>query len=115
MSYHLTDWAIRSGPARHADALVLIALCSFVNKEHGNRCYPSIEGIMQRARVSRRSAQTALRRLEDAGWIQVEDQSGPKGCNVYAINCSAEKRADPHSDYADTGGRNTCAQSSNRT
>lgn len=58
---------------------VMLAIADWADDE-GGRIYPSIERLARKARCSERSAQTALRELEDEGYIEkVSTGKGGRG------------------------------------
>lgn len=72
-----------NGPEDRAELLVLLALADFANDE--GRCWPSMSGIAQKARITERGAQKIVRRLEETGWLKIATGGG-RGCkNSYLI------------------------------
>ena len=65
--------------------LLLLAIADFAD-ENG-RAWPSIETLAKKIRMSTRSAQMMVRRLVEDGELQVEQNAGPHGCNVYHVLC----------------------------
>ncbi len=65
--------------------LLLLAIADFAD-ENG-RAWPSIETLAKKIRMSTRSAQMMVRKLVEDGELQVEQNAGPHGCNVYHVIC----------------------------
>ena len=75
MSLRATLWALDDAPVENAtEVLVLLALADEA-ADDGRNAFPSIRRVASRARVKKRAAQYALRKLEDAGVIVKGDQS----------------------------------------
>lgn len=67
-----------------SETLVLLAIADRAD-EHG-RCWPSIEGIAERARVTPRSVQRIMRELEARGFVEIDQGGGRGNTNHYLIN-----------------------------
>jgi hypothetical protein len=67
------------------DRLVLLALASFANYENGDHAHPSCARLAERAGVSARTVQHAVRRLEIAGWIETTRPSAGRIPNQYRV------------------------------
>lgn len=68
MSRQALDAVWRDLPVNHADALVLLVLADRANTD--GECWPSVSTIGQTARMTRKTVQRALRRLEKAGRVE---------------------------------------------
>lgn len=75
-------WADRE-IANHSELLILLALGDFSNDD--GSCWPAIETIAFKARVTQRQVYKILKRLEDKGRLSVSHGVGPHGTNVYRI------------------------------
>jgi DNA-binding transcriptional regulator YhcF (GntR family) len=77
--------AVRDTPARDLDATakhVAMTLSTWMNGR--GRSYPGRRSIADGCSVSVKSVDRALKRLEDAGWVEVERTTGGKGrTNTY--------------------------------
>ena len=72
MSLRATLWALDEAPLTNpTSVLVLVALADEADDEGGS-CYPSLRRIADRARVSTNTARDHIRKLEEAGLIEVE-------------------------------------------
>lgn len=63
--------------------LLLLAIADFANDEL--KCFPSIDRLAFKTRMSRRNVQTLVREMVEQGEIVIHENAGPKGCNVYEI------------------------------
>ena len=72
------------GPAGQSECFVLLALADYANDD--GECWPSVDGIARKCRLSERGVRKILRRLEDDGWITTAVGGGRNGCNKYIIN-----------------------------
>lgn len=66
-----------------AELLLLLALASYANDD--GTCWPSIKTLSLRTRTSRRNVQKMMDRLKAKGWVDVKENAGPKGCNLYTL------------------------------
>jgi len=67
---------LRHSKLKPTERLVAVALADFMDATGGN-CRPSHEGIATRTGLHRNAVGRALRRLEAAGWIDVEGPATP--------------------------------------
>ena len=72
----------------HADSslgelLVFLALADHANDK--GFCWPGVEGLAKKSRLSERQTRYILRSLEAKGYIKTLIQQGPRGCNMYEI------------------------------
>lgn len=93
MSVKATDRAWES-PASGTDLLVLLALADFAGGQDDpyDFAYPAVSTLMSMTKLSRRTVQMALRRLEDDGVIRqtgVHNWGGGKATNQYRIEGGA--------------------------
>lgn len=63
--------------------LLLLALADFADDK--GRSFPSVDTLSKKARMSRRSVQRIGGELVKAGELIIEENAGPKGCNVYVV------------------------------
>lgn len=63
--------------------LLMLAIADFANDDL--KCYPSVDRLAFKTRMSRRNIQTLCRQLVEEGEIQIHENKGPSGCNVYEI------------------------------
>lgn len=71
MSERVVSWVLNCSPVEHrGDLLVLLALAHYA-RDDGAGAHPSVALVAEHARLSRRGAQLALRRLEAANAIQL--------------------------------------------
>lgn len=83
MSIKLMSEIWESGPQNISERMVLLALADYAND--AGTCWPSISGIQKKSCLSERGVQTVIRRLQDAGWIEIEAGGGRKNANLYRI------------------------------
>lgn len=103
MSVHVISWVLKQSPAEGSDRLVLIVLADHADAD-GSNAYPAVETIAAEARCSRRTAQAALRRLEDAGAIERAPIKGPRGQHRYTVLMGGANTA-PRADHDAKGRR----------
>lgn len=70
--------------AKGSGLTLLLAIADCANDE-GERCYPGIERLARKTRLTVRHVQRALRSLEKSGELQVSPGTGPHGCNEYSL------------------------------
>src|SRR5215831_7358450 len=106
MSVRVLSWVFdHSDVAHRGDLLVLLVLADHAHDD-GSSAFPSVDSIARKARLTRRGAQLALRRLEAQGAIVAEGR-GPKGTTAYRIvlkrsDCAG--RSGCAGEVSDTGG-----------
>jgi len=72
---------------------VAVCLCDCLNGQTG-RCNPSLAFIMDYAGLSKRSAQDAIKALNEAGWMDVFRGDGRGNHSQYALNSDRVKGAE---------------------
>jgi len=97
MSVRVTSWVWENTRAEGSELLVLLALAEHAGND--GSCHPSMRRIAERARLSLRGAQTAMRALEAKGAIRTSRNTGPKGCNRYTVLMQATDSV-PRADTA---------------
>jgi DnaD/phage-associated family protein len=63
--------------------LLMVSIADYANEK--GVAYPSIETLARKVRMSERNVQLLLRRLEEAGELDIKPNAGPSGCNLYRI------------------------------
>lgn len=87
------SWVWEHGPSRQAECFVLLALADFCND--AGECWPSINGLARKTRLSTRGVQKILRALEVEGWISTAAGGGKSGCNQYRLSLTPPERCSP--------------------
>jgi len=72
-----------NGPRGSAETMVLLALADYSNDE--GECWPSVQSIATKARMTDRGVQKIMTRLVEAGWLEVDAGGGRRNCNLYRI------------------------------
>lgn len=89
MSVQALSWALHESPVRNkGDLLVLIALADSAHQD-GDGAYPSVAILARVARMSSRSVQESLRRLESTGIIEGAPRHGKT--TVYRVPITPAK------------------------
>lgn len=70
-------------PFKGGDLLVLLALADFANDD--GRCYPAVETIARKTRLTTRAVQLAMREMAAEGWLHIEDRGRVHETNIYTI------------------------------
>ena len=94
MSIEIMSYIWKNGPQNQSETIVLLALADYANDE--GECWPSINGLMQKSRLSERGVQQILRRLEGQGWLEIKYGTGRKNCNIYTIKTPHMDAETPH-------------------
>ena len=74
MSVQALSWVLEQSPARGTDRLVLLSLANHAHPD-GSHAWPAVATIAREAGVSERSAQRALRSLEELGAIEPDGRA----------------------------------------
>ena len=85
------------------ERLVMLALADHADDE--GRCYPSIARLCERTGLSERAMQVRIKALSAEGYLVVNANAGPKGCNVYFVRPYPPQEMHP----AGNAPRTTCA------
>jgi hypothetical protein len=67
--------------------LILLSLADHANDD--GVCYPSIARLCRRTGLSERAARGAVASLCKAGWLRIDRNAGPRGCNVFTVSTPA--------------------------
>lgn len=94
MSIDAIGAVLRYSKARGNRRMVMVVIAECANHDGGG-AYPSIETVADRSGVDKRTAQRAIRDLVDLGELEVEEQAGPKGCNLYRVTLSGDDSLPP--------------------
>lgn len=74
---------MRHGPRSPAERLVMLALAD--RADDAGFCHPAMSDIAARAAMTERGARGVVRRLEAAGWLEVERGGGRHGTSRYRV------------------------------
>lgn len=118
MSVELLTPAFKDQLTKGSTRLVLFALANI--SDNSGRSFPSIKYLARSARVSRRTAQTAIRNLEEVGWLTITHRVRENGSSTsHEFWLHPPEQNEPNdSDDADCagegaetarGGRSDCA------
>ena len=88
MSIKIMSRVWEAGPQKQSDRFVLLALADHANDE--GIAWPGIASLCRKTCMSERGVQVVLRRLEAAGWLQIETGKGRRNCNLYTIKTPQE-------------------------
>jgi Helix-turn-helix domain len=84
MSIKVMQWVWENSPTTRGDRLVLLAIADCASDD-GTRAWPSLPTIAEKANLSVRGCQKALRRLAASGCLEVEMRGGRGHSNMYRI------------------------------
>jgi|SRR5579884_2750034 len=84
MSYRLTDLIFKLEDLSHTEKLVLLALGSFVNKDH-DYCWPSLPTLVRKTCLHRTNVIKTLKALEAKEYIKILHHQD-KASNVYKFD-----------------------------
>lgn len=84
MSIELMSKIWKCGPPETGARFVLLALADHANDD--GVCYPSAARIAEKCCMSVRGVRRLVKQLADGGWITVDGNAGPRGCNVFTIH-----------------------------
>lgn len=74
-----------------SECLVLIALADHADDQ--GRCYPSINRLASRTKLSGRGVQKVISRLIEKGFVTVTPCAGQGGANLYTVTSTPEPRS----------------------
>lgn len=84
--------------------LLMISIADYANEK--GVAYPSIETLAKKVRMSERNVQILLRKLQEAGEIDIKPNAGPAGCNLYRIKLDSEATVKGGENFAPPQGEN---------
>ena len=87
MSEEAIDWAFNIAGPRLADRLVLLALADYADLAGTAR--PTVRQVAERTGLSMDAARAALRRVERAGYVAIEQRRAPGAMNEYVLNMAS--------------------------
>lgn len=83
MSIKLMSYVWDNSPHSNGTLLIHLALADFANDS--GLCYPSIATLARKSRMTERNVQYALQTLQETGDLEIQDCSGPRGCNLFFL------------------------------
>lgn len=89
MSVRVMSWVFESAPLKN-DATGMLLLLAIADHcaDDGTGAYPSITRLCRKTRMSTRTVQRALARLEEEGMLTVDRSKGPHGTHVFKVNAT---------------------------
>jgi hypothetical protein len=84
MSVQAMAWVIENSQTRGNQYIVLLMIANRAD-EDGASAWPSIRWLARRSRLSERTVQRAIRKLEKGGDLGIEKAAGPRGTNLYQV------------------------------
>jgi hypothetical protein len=84
VSIKVQSYVWEHSKAKGSALLLLLAIADHAHDD-GDNAYPSVDTLKNKCRQSERNVQRLLRELAAMGEINIRDQKGPHGCNVYVI------------------------------
>ncbi|MET8766363.1 helix-turn-helix domain-containing protein [Streptomyces sp. NPDC004658] len=83
MSFKVTNWVWARSESRNGARLVMLALAD--RADDNGYCWPSIDDLAERTKLSPRAVQKAIATLADLGELDVENGGGRHRSNRYRI------------------------------
>ena len=84
MSVQAMAWVIENSQTRGNQYIVLLMIANRAD-EDGASAWPSIRWLARRSRLSERTVQRAIRKLEKGVDLGIEKAAGPRGTNRYQV------------------------------
>lgn len=112
MSVRMMQHVWENGPDDKAELVVLLALADFANDD--GECWPAMDTIGQKARMSERNARRVLRKLEADGYVETVEGRGRNRGNKYVIK-SDKMSADKPDNMSDIDAKTGQNEHENRT
>jgi hypothetical protein len=83
VSFKVTNWVWTRSESRNGARLVMLALAD--RADDNGRCWPSIDDLSERTKLSPRAVQKAIAALAEIGELEVENGGGRHRSNQYRI------------------------------
>jgi hypothetical protein len=93
MSIKIMTQIWEAGPSDMGERFVLLAIADHANDD--GLAYPSGARIAKKTCMDERSVRRITKRLVDAGWLRVEYNAGPRGCNLFTVTAPDLKSPGP--------------------
>jgi len=93
MSIKIMSAVWENGPRGSAETMVLLAIADYCNDE--GECWPSVQSIATKARMTERGVQKITARLVETGWLEIEAGGGRRNCNLYRIKTPNRVHPEP--------------------
>src|SRR5437763_16783908 len=84
MSFEAIDAVLKRSRQRSVPLLVLLVIAYYLNR-FTKIAWPSVSTLACKARMSERNVQRCVRALEKAGELEVHQNKGRGGSNIYRI------------------------------
>lgn len=94
MSWQAIAWVLERSESRLSAQLGMIWIANYA-KPDGSGAYPSITTLARKAKLSDRTAQVAIKELQQLGEVHVELNAGPHGANLYSLPLMRGKKISP--------------------
>lgn len=94
MSIGFIDQVWKSDLTDIYEVSVLLALADHADTD--GRCYPAVGNVAKKARCSKRKAQEVIKALCERGYLRVNANSGPRGCNTFYLMLPHAQDAPAH-------------------
>jgi predicted transcriptional regulator len=85
MSIRVMTWLWENSPASGTDLLVMLAIADNADDSGGN-AWPSMRTLARKCRISERSVQRAIRSLQAAGLLMIEESAGRSGTHRFTVD-----------------------------
>ena len=95
MSIRIMSKIWEDGPKSQSERFVLLALADYANDD--GECWPSIAGISRKTCLTERGVRQIIRRLQQDGWLDVDEGGGRKNCNLYRVKTLNEVQSELNS------------------
>lgn len=87
MSIMVMSCVWKHAPVDQGQLLVLLALADFADDDGWS--FPAMATLAAKARMSERTAQRAVRAMQDAGFLTIAENAGPGGSNRFRVDIAA--------------------------
>ena len=90
LSVQAISWVVEHSQTKANPFIVLLMIANHAHSD-GTGAWPSIETLARESRLSERTVQRAIRRLEKTGELEVERSDGGRKSNYYCVKMSGVK------------------------
>jgi len=106
MSIKITSYLWECSTRSGSELLMLLAIADHANDQ--GKCWPSLETLARKCRVSKRQAINIIHQLEASGELSIKRGGGRGNISVYTINgvaeCTFSKKGEPSFTVSDENG-----------
>lgn len=109
LSVQAISWVIENSQHKESRFVVLLMIANHARSD-GTGAWPSIPTLARESRISDRTCQRVIQRLERSGELSIQRGKGPHGTNLYSLAKMSGVNLSPVVPIGSLGGDRRCHQ-----